>query len=356
MKAKDTCIVTGGAGFIGCALSAGLCERFEHVVAIDNLHPQVHAKRERPRALDARVELVVADITEAAVWTEVLARSPPGVVVHLASETGTGQSLFASARHAHVNVTGTAVMLDALAQATRQPDRIVLASSRAVYGEGAARAADGSLVYPGQRSREQLERGQWDFAGLTHVPAAAALTQPLPVSIYGATKLAQEHMLAAWANAMGTRTAILRLQNVYGPGQSLTNPYVGIVSLFCRLAREGRGIPLYEDGRMLRDFVYIDDVAAALLRAVDATAASCRVDIGTGAGTTIAEAAAIVASIYGAPAPQVCGKFRFGDVRHASCDPSAAATLLGWRATVDAATGLKRLARWIDGELGGASP
>ena len=349
---SGVCLVTGGAGFIGCALSAALARRFERVVAMDNLHPQIHAVRERPAALDPVVELMLGDVTRVEDWDGVLANVRPDVVFHLAAETGTGQSLDESTRHAMVNVVGTTCMFDAFTRHGHTPARVVLSSSRAVYGEGVWRAEDGSLHHPGQRSQGQLEAGQWDFPGLHAQPFRAAVTEPAPTSIYGATKLAQEHLLNAWALARGISPRILRLQNVYGPGQSLSNPYTGIVSLFVRMAKAGRAIPLYEDGEMTRDFVFIDDVAAALLAAAQAPRGGFVGDVGTGRAATIRTVAEIIARRYGAPAPQVCGKFRNGDVRHAACDIADTRALLDWAPGVDLERGLERLCQWIDAQPG----
>ena len=342
------CLVTGGAGFIGCALSSALVRGFQRVIAMDNLHPQIHARRERPAALDPGVELIRADVTLAQDWDRVLAQFRPDVVIHLAAETGTGQSLDESTRHALVNVVGTTCMLDAFTRHDHAPGRIVLSSSRAVYGEGRWRAADGSAHRPGQRSRAQLEAGQWDFVGLNPEPFRAANTEPAPTSIYGATKLAQEHLLQAWSLARGISPRILRLQNVYGPGQSLSNPYTGIVSLFVRMAKAGRSIPLYEDGEMTRDFVFIDDVAAALLAAVGSSRDDFVADVGTGRAATIRTVAQFIAGRYGAPPPQVCGKFRNGDVRHAACDIGDTLSMLDWAPRVGLEQGLERLCQWID--------
>lgn len=349
---SSTCIVTGGAGFIGCALSTPLADRFDEVIALDILHPQIHAARERPAALDPRVELVVGDVCDAAGWDALLARHRPDVIVHLAAETGTGQSLTEATRHAHVNVVGTTTMLDALTRARIAPKRFVLSSSRAVYGEGAWRAPSGDVFYPGQRSIAQLEAGRWDFDGAP-LPMQADTLRPAPVSVYGATKLAQEQVLGVWCAATGAERVVLRFQNVYGPGQSLINSYTGIVSLFCQLARKGQSIPLYEDGEMLRDFVLIDDVAASVICAIEASAAlDGRVfDIGQGVGATIGEMAREIAAIYGAPAPHVCGKFRFGDVRHAYCDTARARDDLGWTPAVTLPQGLRRLSSWIETQL-----
>ena len=193
--------------------------------------------------------------------------------MHLAAETGTAQSLSESTRHGMVNVVGTTQLLDSLTRAGHVPGHFVLTSSRAVYGEGVWRNADGSTFQPGLRTHAQLEAGKWDHGdGAAHVPNTVAGTHPNPINVYGATKLAQEQILSAWTGSHDTRLSVLRLQNVYGPRQSLSNPYTGIVSLFSRLAREGESIPLYEDGDITRDFVYIDDVVSALVAAIAAPA------------------------------------------------------------------------------------
>lgn len=346
----STCLVTGGAGFIGCAVSTLLADRFDRVVALDSLHPEVHARAERPGALDDRVELVVGDVTSAADWDVLLGRHRPDVVLHLAAETGTAVSLTQASRHARVNVLGTTQMLDAFVRHDALPRTVALSSSRAVYGEGAW--SDGhALLYPGQRSHEQLAQGVWQPDGLVPVQHASAKVHPSPTSVYGATKLAQENVLDVWGAALGVTTITLRLQNVYGPGQSLTNPYTGIVSLFARVARSGEPIPVYEDGQIVRDFVFIDDVAVALVRAVEhGHRPASPYDIGSGTPTTVATLAGIVAAHYGAPAPQTTGKFRDGDVRYAVADPTAAREALGWMPTVTLEEGVARLCGWIDAE------
>ena len=349
---NETCLVTGGAGFIGSALSSELVRLFKKVIYVDNLHPQIHAKPIRPDSLAKEVELMIGDVTEAAVWDNVLKMSPPSLVIHLAAETGTGQSLSESYRHSHTNVCGTTVMLDSFTRNNCIPERIVLSSSRAVYGEGAWISEKGEIINPGQRTREQLSRAEWDFTGYTPLPSKARSTQPSPVSVYGATKLAQEHVLSSWTNAFGAKLVTLRLQNVFGPGQSLKNSYTGIVSLFCQLAKQGQSIPLYEDGLMLRDFVLIDDVASAFIHAIKAdNPDSGPFDVGSGVATTIGEVANRIAKIYNAPEPHVCAKFRFGDVRHASCDITATTEALNWKPQFDIDQGLKRLSTWIDTQL-----
>jgi dTDP-L-rhamnose 4-epimerase len=239
-------------------------------------------------------------------------------------------------------------MLDAFAERKVFPARMVLSSSRAVYGEGAWLDQDGGVMYPGQRSAEMLERGEWDFPRCRSLPFRAGVTRARPTSIYGSTKLAQEHIMSSWALAYGVSLNILRLQNVYGPGQSLINAYTGIVSLFARLAKAGKSIPLYEDGLMRRDFVFITDVAEAIIAATVTDRGGVLVDVGTGKPLSIAELARLIARIYDAPEPHVTGQYRNGDVRHAVCDIGSAKQLLGWVTQVAVEVGIKDLCKWID--------
>ena len=347
----ETVLVTGGAGFIGCAISAALVEAFYHVVIVDNLHPQIHSSGKRPAGLAEAADLILGDVTDAATWDQVLATVSPDVVIHLAAETGTAQSLDESTRHTHVNVVGTSQLLDGLNRHHKLPRRIVLSSSRAVYGEGAWRHENGGLFYPGQRISETLDKAQWDFPGAAPIAMNASETFPAPVSVYGATKLAQENILQAWAKSYGVETVILRLQNVYGPGQSLINPYTGIMSLFCRMAMGGKSIPLYEDGEVRRDFVLIDDVASAIVAgAVSTSIQGAPMDIGSGEFQTIGTAARLIADHYHAPEPHVTGQYRQGDVRHAWADVTAAAQILGWKPKYNLAQGIELLANWIDAQ------
>ena len=258
----------------------------------------------RPADLDNRVELVRGDVTNEQDWDHLLADVSPSVVIHLAAETGTGQSLTEATRHAAVNVVGTTQMLDAFVRREVLPERIVLTSSRAVYGEGAWTDQDGVLTYPGQRSREMLESGVWDFPGLSAKPFNSHRVWPAPTSVYGSTKLAQEHIVNSWCLSMKVTPVVFRLQNVYGPGQSLVNPYTGIVSFFAQKAKACEVIPVYEDGNIVRDFVYIDDVAAAVVAGTLHSAATAYpYDIGSGEPTSIMHLASLIADFYRAPAP-----------------------------------------------------
>ena len=273
------------------------------VVAVDKLSAQVHSKHERPSALDPAADLIVADICERAVWDRILSSYRPVTIIHLCAETGTAQSLTSSTLHASTNVVGTSEMLDALVRHDAIPSLFVLSSSRAVYGEGQWGAADGSLFYPFRRSHEQLSRGQWDPVGpdgkAGHpLPHSAATTMPLPTSIYGATKLAQEHMIAAWCSAFGTDLTAFRIQNAYGVGQSPINSYTGIINIFHKIAASKQPIDVYEDGNIGRDFIYISDVAEAIVAAAKVHLRGIEIiDLGTGRLTSIHEAAKIIARL-----------------------------------------------------------
>jgi len=345
-------LITGGAGFIGCRLAGRLVDQDHDVTVLDSLHPQVHLDG-RPPPLPEAATLLTGDVTREACWDAVLKLCSPEVVVHLAAETGTGQSLTHASRHGSVNVVGTTQMLDAFRRCDSVPSHLVLASSRAVYGEGRWLAEDGSVFYPGGRSHEQLAQGCWDPRSATGVaarplPSEAGMTEPRPTSIYAATKLAQENVCSAWAAATGMKLSILRLQNVYGPGQSLANPYTGVVTLFARRALEGRALDVYEDGNIVRDFVHIDDAVDALSAAIARPPTSPRVlDIGSGTPITIANVAAVIAELAGAPAPVISAKFRDGDVRAASCLIEEATNQLGYVPSRTFREGIGELLTWV---------
>jgi len=347
-------IITGGAGFIGSALARRLGSNGLPIVAVDILHPQIHPEQKRPDELPSFVTLHVGDVTQSATWDEVLMRWEPEIVIHLAAETGTGQSLTEATRHADVNVVGTTTMLDAFSRRGIRPKHLVLASSRAVYGEGAWCDEHGSVFYPAPRSHRILAARKWDplppcgIGRVTALPHSAARVFPAPTSVYGATKLAQEHILTAWCGAMQIPLSILRLQNVYGPGQSPFNAYTGIITLFIRLARKGHRLEIYEDGKIGRDFVFIDDVISALVAGISSPPIERRtLDVGSGVATTIFEAGSTVASQHKAPAPEICGKFRDGDVRWAVADPGPLAEQLNVKAQVSFEEGARRVADWL---------
>jgi dTDP-L-rhamnose 4-epimerase len=345
-------LVTGGAGFIGTAIGKELSHLANNWIVLDNLHEQVHGKNPAMLAQSGETKLVRGDVTSPDAWDSLLENFRPDTVIHLAAETGTAQSLQLGSRHASVNVLGTTQMLDAFRRFSHTPKSFILAGSRAVYGEGQWVGANGAFS-PGQRSHAQLSSGQWDFKNSTPKKSSASYTCPKPTSIYGATKLAQEQILSAWVQSHDSSLITLRFQNVYGPGQSLINSYTGIVSLFSQIAIKKESIPLYEDGRITRDFVYIDDVVASVKAAVAFSQPGLlhSFDIGSGVGTTISELARVISAFHGAPEPHITGDFRDGDVRHAECDIQESVNSLQWEPKWTLRDGISSLQDWIADQI-----
>ena len=351
---RDCILVTGGAGFIGSAISYGVCQTGIPVVAVDSFLEQVHPSQSRSEFLDDRVHLVKRDVRDPTTWDMVLDSYKPIKVIHLAAETGTAQSLTEASRHASVNVVGTTELLDAMARRGTQPDRIVLASSRAVYGEGKWQdTVSHRDFYPKPRTHSMLSVGRWSPAspdGGAAIPLAhkASDVFPKPTSIYGATKLAQENILSSWCGAFDVPLSILRLQNVYGEGQSPFNSYTGIINVFHRIAKSGQSIPVYEDGLIGRDFIHIDDVVRVFLAVLSVQNRQDHVfDVGSGQETTILAAARIISELHSAPSPVICGKFRDGDVRSAVADISDMIEETGVAPQVSFAEGSKRVGDWL---------
>ena len=347
-------LITGGAGFIGSRLSSALLEAGHEVTAFDSLHPQVHRA---PFVAVSGAGLFIGDVSDAASWDRYLLQfGAPEVVVHLAAETGTGQSLNEATRHGMANVVRTTQMTDAFVRHDVRPQQILLASSRAVYGEGAWMAADGTVVYPGPRSGSQLAREQWDpelpgGAG-TPVGQGSGRVEPRPTNVYAATKLAQEHLLESWCSAYEIPLSILRLQNVYGPGQAVGNAYTGVLTFFARQTVMGQQLEVFEDGAIVRDFVFVDDVVSALAAAIARPAVSIRrVDVGGGGAVTLLDVANEMSSLARADAPIVTGAYRLGDVRSAFADLSAARSELDWEPRVDLSAGLRALLDCVPSQL-----
>lgn len=349
-------LITGGAGFIGTRLMERLSA--EHVVVVDSLHPQVHGPDAKDPDLRDGWEFVRGNVTDPDVWDELFARFSPQVVIHLAAETGTGQSLLQASRHTDVNVNGTAVLLDALARAGIVPRSLILTSSRAVYGEGAWKdARTGEMFYAEPRLPANLESRVWDptdrsgHSG-TPLPHNAAFVVPRPSNVYAATKLAQEHILRSWCSAFGSNLSILRLQNVYGAGQALGNPYTGVLTFFATRALGGEPIELFEGGGIVRDFVHVSDVVEALVAAVNKEPEGGYrvVDIGSGEPGTLQNFAETLATEAGSSGTVVTDKFRPGDVRAAFADNSLARDDFGYEPRVSFAHGVRELLSWARGQ------
>jgi dTDP-L-rhamnose 4-epimerase len=357
-------LITGGAGFIGSRLAIRLARQVQtgqnHVTVFDNFHPQTHRGNPDIRIALRRhgVNVITGDIRNPLAIGTAIAETRPDLVYHLAAETGTGQSFTKPARYCDVNIMGTAHLIDAIQRHVPDLPRIILAGSRAVYGEGGCIDAQGQPAAPLIRSATDMAAGQFqprDRTGTALIPVPSnADCAVAPASIYASTKLMQEYLLqqAFWGSA--TAVGVLRLQNVYGPGQSLHNPYTGVLSIFCRQILEGRSLTLYEDGLITRDFVAVDDVVRAFVMMGQAAVMPQEVlDIGSGQGSTILEVARSLLRLLGASSERlaITGAYRPGDIRHAVADISRATNLLGWTPDIAMSTGLASLAAWSRSQM-----
>jgi dTDP-L-rhamnose 4-epimerase len=343
-------LITGGAGFIGSHVADALLEAGHQVRLLDNLSPQVHGPgRERPGYLNKDAELTVGDIADA----PVLERALRGVdiVVHLASSVGVGQSMYDIEGYVENNELGTAILLQALAK--RPVERLVVASSMSIYGEGLARSADGEILSPQERSLDQLKRANWeltDARGRDLEPLPTPETkQPSLSSIYALNKYAQERMCLITGKAYGIPTVALRFFNVFGPHQALSNPYTGVLAIFAARLLNGRAPLVFEDGLQQRDFVHVRDVARACMLALETNHVGEVFNVGSGRSRTILSIARDLARVLDRPsiAPCITGKYRAGDIRHCFADIEKSRRLLEYVPQVKFEDGLDELAGYL---------
>lgn len=357
---KTTVFITGGAGFIGSRLAVAFDPEVFQVTVFDSFHAQAHDGNPDTRAVlqQHQVRIIQGDVRDEVALGAAIAASRPQIVYHLAAETGTGQSFDLPARYNDVNVMGTARLIEAIRAQGRFVRRVIVASSRSVYGEGACVDDDGQLVAAKERVADDLKRGDFapkDILGRSLRPVPTNASCPVaPASIYASTKLMQEYLLkqAFWGTKV--EVGILRLQNVFGPGQSMNNPYTGVLSIFCRQILEGRGLSVFEDGEITRDFVLVDDVVSAFVAMARAQRMPTEIlDIGTGEGVTIFEVACRLMILLGQDPARVSvtGDFRPGDIRHAVADIALARSLLGWVPAHSLDQGLAKLTDWASREL-----
>lgn len=349
--------ITGGVGFIGSRLAERWTRAGAAVTVFDSSHPQVASiyTDNRRRLIELGVDVMKGDVRDRAALNAAIRKAAPDIVYHLAAETGTGQSYDEPARYCDVNITGTANLIEVLRTSSPKTRRVILASSRAVYGEGACIDTKGRPTTAVARKSEDLAAGDFspkDKFGNRLTPRATNVDCPAnPASIYASTKLMQEYLLAQGLWGTGIELGILRLQNVYGPGQALHNPYTGVLSIFVQQVAEQKTLEIYEDGYITRDFVFIDDVVAAFFRlGIIGSIPKDIIDIGSGMGMTILDAAKHVlrAMEQDVQRYKVSGRFRPGDVRHAVADISRAADELGWDPEHGFASGIERLVAWCN--------
>lgn len=348
-------LITGGAGFIGSHVADGLLEQGWKVRVLDWLDPQVHEHSgQPPEYLNREVEFSVGDVGDAETLDQAL--RDVDAVFHLAAAVGVGQSMYEIRRYTQINNLATATLLETLIR--RPVERLIVASSMSIYGEGAYRSPDGQLQSAVPRSRERLRRGAWectDERGVPLQPIPTAETKVAePSSVYALSKYDQERLCLIVGDAYNIPTVALRFFNVYGPRQALSNPYTGVLAIFASCLLNGNRPKIFEDGFQRRDFVSVHDIAHACRLALEARDAPGEViNIGSGQAYTVREVAEELAKAIGASGiePIVTNQYRTGDVRHCFADISKARRLLGYEPRVSFADGLRELSAWLDGKM-----
>ena len=351
-------LITGGAGFIGSNLALALLKKGHSIVVLDNLSTQIHginAEETSPlyTSIKNSVTFIKGDVTNREHWQKALIGVD--VIVHYAAETGTGQSMYEIERYTTVNVGGTGILLDLLANDKKlQVKKVIVASSRSIYGEGKYFSQELGIVYPNHRNDDAMQNGDFDV----HYPNEKTALQLMPTdeeskihpsSVYGITKQNQEQMVLCVCKAIGIKAIAFRYQNVYGPGQSLTNPYTGILSIFSSLILNGKPINIFEDGKESRDFVFIDDVVAATILGIENDTIHNDVfNVGAGVATDVITVAKTLLAKYNKDVPlTITGNYRLGDIRHNFADLTKIKKALGFTPTVSFEEGITKFAQWV---------
>lgn len=347
-------LITGGAGFIGSRLCEKLYARDYNITVLDNLSEQIHGNQESDlfRRIKGISTFIKGDVRNRADWE----RSIKGqdIIVHLAAETGTGQSMYEIERYNDVNIMGTSHLLKILEETDHSIKRIVLASSRAIYGEGKYNCLEHGIQYPLQRLSSDMENGNFNLkCQVCNKEIIAVATDERskihPLSIYGETKQKQEEMIMLMGSRLNIPSISFRYQNVYGPGQSLLNPYTGILSVFSTRILNGNDIDIYEDGLESRDFVYIDDVVEATILGIEKEEANGEVfNVGSGISTTVKKVAESLKNLYGSNIDIAINRqFRLGDIRHNFADLSKINSQLGFIPQNNFDTGIIQFVNWV---------
>ncbi len=352
----ENILISGGAGFIGSNLALKLVSLGHNVRVLDNLSPQIHTNSKENsqlyQSIKGKVTFINGDVRNRKDWQKAIANST--VIVHLAAETGTGQSMYQIEKYVQVNCGGTAIMLDVLANEKHTVKKVVVASSRAIYGEGKYYCESHGEVFPDEREDTQMSNGQFEpLCSICKQPLSMLATDEYskihPSSIYGITKSDQEQMILVACKSLGISAIALRYQNVYGPGQSLSNPYTGILSIFSTRILNNNPINIFEDGKESRDFVFIGDVVNATVLAIqDNKLKSCSLNVGSGVSTTVQTVADSLKKLYQSDVDiKVSGNYRLGDIRHNKADISKIKKLLGFSPKVSFEDGLKQFVDWV---------
>ena len=350
-------LITGGAGFIGSRLCEKLFDLGYSITVLDNLSTQIHGNTES--ALYNRIKkkciFIKGDVRNLDDWKQAIKGQE--IIVHLAAETGTGQSMYESKKYNDVNVMGTSYMFDVLSSFKHNVQKIIVASSRAVYGEGKYFCSVHNEVYPTKRNELGLDSGEFnlkcDICGTDLELLATDEDSKLnPLSVYGKTKQEQEQIVMLRGKTLGIPTIAFRYQNVYGPGQSLSNPYTGIMSIFSTSILNGNDLDIYEDGLESRDFVYIEDAVDATILGIESKEANGHIfNIGSGVAITVKEVAEYLKKCYVANISiSVSGKYRIGDIRHNYADLSKTEAVLGFIPKYHFKKGISKFVKWVKGQ------
>ncbi|MDB4977450.1 MAG: galE2 [Myxococcaceae bacterium] len=347
-------LITGGAGFIGSHLGDALLKQGHQVRALDALLPQVHGSSgRRPEYLSPDIELMVGDVRDQAAVARAL--EDVDMVVHFAARVGVGQSMYEIEDYVDTNNRGTAVLLDQIAK--RPVKRLLVASSMSIYGEGLYRSRSG-LEQTIARKPDDLRRGQWEPLDAQGQSLEALPTpeskQPALASVYALSKYDQERMCLMVGEAYNVPTVALRFFNVYGTRQALSNPYTGVLAIFASRLLNNKSPLVFEDGLQRRDFVHVDDVVQACLRALELDAAAGQVfNVGSGDVFTVRDIARAMAEVTRKVQikPELTGKYRVGDIRHCFADITRARECLGYAPKVGLDAGLSELAGWLEGKV-----
>ena len=351
-------LITGGAGFIGSNLALKLIEKGYNITVLDNLSTQIHGENPEKtsplyQSIKDKVNFIKGTVTSREDWEKAL--KGQDAVVHYAAETGTGQSMYCIEKYAEVNMQGTAIMLDVLANdKSHQVKKVVVASSRSIYGEGKYRHPELGIVYPTERKEEDMLAGDFEVKYQDNQPLELLATSEdskiHPSSVYGITKQNQEQMVLTVCPTIGIAGVAFRYQNVYGPGQSLKNPYTGILSIFSTQIKNGNGINIFEDGKESRDFVFIDDVVDATILGIEKEEANNQVfNVGTGVATNVITVAESLSKNYGVEVPiTISGNYRLGDIRHNFADLTKIYSTLGFEPKFSFEQGLQQFTNWVN--------
>jgi dTDP-L-rhamnose 4-epimerase len=350
-------LITGGAGFIGSNLTLALIKKGYVITILDNLSPQIHGVDAENNSflflsIKNKVKFINGSVTDKVAL--MLAIEGNDIIVHLAAETGTGQSMYEIEKYVNVNIGGTALMLDVLANNPNSIKKIVVASSRSIYGEGKYNSKEKGIVYPTHRTSSIMDEGDFEvkYEGCLETLELMATDEESkihPSSVYGITKQNQEQMIMTVCPTIGIEPVAFRYQNVYGPGQSLSNPYTGILSIFSTLIRNEKGINIFEDGKETRDFVFIDDVVNATILGIEKEKANGNIfNVGTGVPIDVITVANELMKNYNSTVPiAISGNYRLGDIRHNYADLSKISSVLGFEPLFSFEKGIKRFTEWV---------